>query len=85
MDYQWNDAVKETIQQQTLVTDEVLIERVYHECKGDVVATIMKLSNVVGKPSTQPSPPTLFDEMRKILDAKDAMLQSKLAEIRKGT
>lgn len=71
-------AIKEMIRTQTSVTDNVLIERTYHECKGDIVQTIMKLSNLVSveKEKTR----NMFDELREILDAKDAILQDKIKE-----
>lgn len=71
-------SVKEMIRSQTMVQDGVLIERTFHECEGNVVKTILKLSNLTTV-ETKPTP-TLFDEMRAILDAKDAILQEKIKE-----
>lgn len=71
-------AIKDMIRNQTNVHDMVLIERTYMECENDVVKTIMKLSNIVSKETVKT--PTIFDELRTILDAKDAVLQDKIQE-----
>lgn len=70
-------AIKEMIRSQTSEEDDLVIERIYHECGQDVVKTIMKISNIEEAP---PKPETLFDKIRKICDDKDTVLQEKIAQ-----
>lgn len=58
------------IKNQTEVQDEVYIERIYYECKSDLVSTIMKLSNIK-PPEVEVKPKTVFDDIRKIVDEKE--------------
>lgn len=69
--------IKEIIRTQCQEQDDLTIERVFHECNGDVVKTLLKLANA---PEEQEKPKTIFDEIRTICDDKDTVLQEKLAQ-----
>ena len=58
------------IKNQTEIEDEVYIERIYYESKGDLIATIMKLSNIE-PPKVDVKPKTIFDDIREIVDEKE--------------
>lgn len=55
-------------------TDLLLVEKTYFQCNGDVGATVLRLMNFKYE-ETEERPRTKFDEMRDILDEKDAIFQ----------
>jgi hypothetical protein len=67
------DAVIDSIKKQTNVSDDALIEQTYKDCAGDELKAIMKLLNIEERKSSKP--PTLFDNIREILDEKDKIYQ----------
>lgn len=67
---------KNCILQQVPIVDEIEIERVFHEEKQDIVKTIMRLNSLTAV--VQSTQPTIFDDIRKILDDKDCIFNSKI-------
>lgn len=64
------------IKNQTSVKDNVYIEKVYYECKSDIIATIMKLSDIK-VPQVQDKPKTIFDDIRAIVDEKESIYHNR--------
>jgi hypothetical protein len=69
------------IMSQTNVEDRLYVERVYMECENDVPQTVIKLMNleVEHKPQKEP---TIFENIRKILNEKDTMYHDVMARNR---
>lgn len=62
------------ISSQTGIKDEVLIKRVLCECENDIAGSIIKLLDIqyrVDDRSNEVREPTVFDQIRGILDEKD--------------
>lgn len=62
------------ISAQTGIKDEVLIKRVLCECKNDIASSIIQLLDIqyrVEIKSDEEKEPTVFDQIRGILDEKD--------------
>lgn len=70
-----SDTIK-YIKDQVPTSDEIEIERVFHEEKGDVVNTIIRLNEL--KSIVTEKQTTIFDDIRKILDEKDKVFQDKM-------
>jgi hypothetical protein len=80
-----NNIVKEsdyeTITSQTGVTDKLEIEKVLLDCQGDISLTILRLLSLqtVSKPIQEP---TIFEQIREILNEKDRVYHDLLAKNR---
>jgi hypothetical protein len=70
------------ISDQSGETDLLLVEKTYFQCNGDIGATVLRLMDYKYQEREQP-PRTKFDEMREILDEKDAIFQSIIEKSRK--
>jgi hypothetical protein len=76
-----NDAI-DSIIVQTGNQDRLLIEKLYYECKQDVVSTVLIL---LDKVDVTPKPArNIFDDMRDILDAKAVVFQNMMEANRKA-
>lgn len=66
------------IASQTGIDDKLHIERVFMECRNDISSTIIKLMNLIEKkrPVVEPN---VFDEIRVILNEKDALYHDIMA------
>ena len=65
------------IKSQTGVSDELQIERVFYECNGDIVKTIMKISNIDDNTSVIKKENNVFDNIRAIVDEKEKIYQNR--------
>ena len=64
------------IKNQTGSTDDLHIERIFYECDGDVVKTIMTISGIQEAAPRQPiSAPNVFDDIRKIVNEKEEIFR----------
>jgi hypothetical protein len=73
--------VLESIANQSGVSDMLHIEKVYSECGGDQVATILKLLDHRDEAaSAKSSERSRLDEMREICEEKDAIFQKWLKD-----
>jgi hypothetical protein len=64
------------ISKQSGIDDLLHVERVYYECDGDMIKTILKLMEqpyVMTKEELKPK--TIFDDIRSICDEKDTVFQ----------
>lgn len=71
-----NADVLSIIKNQTQVQDDVHIERIYYECQGDVIKTIIELSGIK-IPKHQEKPKTLFDDIREIVNEKESIYHNR--------
>ena len=69
------------IMSQTNVDDRLYVERVFMECENDISQTVIKLMNlkVEDKPKKEP---TIFENIRKILNEKDNIYHDVMARNR---
>lgn len=63
------------IGKQTDIDDPVLIERILMECNNDIAQAILKLLGSNDKVE-EPQEPTVFEQIRNILNEKDAIYQT---------
>lgn len=68
------------ISSQTGIEDKLYIERVFMECNNDIPATIIKLMNLSVEPKKPCNEPTVFDEIRIILNEKNALYYDIMAK-----
>lgn len=61
------------VKSQTDVQDEDYILTVFEECKKDIVKTIMTLSKIQHAPKRNTTTPSVFDEIRAIVDEKEQL------------
>lgn len=69
------------IMSQTGAVDRLYVERVFMECENDITKTILQLMDLTVEESVQKEP-TVFDQIRKILNEKDAIYHDVMAKNR---
>lgn len=73
------DSDYETITSQTGVTDKLEIEKVLLDCQGDISLAILRLLSLqtIEKPIQEP---TIFEQIREILNEKDRVYHDVIAK-----
>jgi hypothetical protein len=66
------DAI-DIVKNQTGIQDEDYISNVLKECDNDVVKAIMTLSDIKDAPKRNISTPSVFDEIRTIVNEKEQL------------
>lgn len=74
---------RQIIADQAGETDLLFVEKTYFQCNGDVGATVLRLMDYKYEERQKP-PRTKFDEMREILDEKDAIFQGIIEKSKSG-
>lgn len=74
---------RQIIADQANESDLLLVEKTYFQCNGDVGATILRLMDYKYT-EAYVRPRTKFDEMRDILDEKDAIFQGIIEKSKAG-